>query len=1218
MFGSRQMQAIVVQRGASPRSKQVIKPSRAACFVVWSLFGLMAALLIGASMAVAQSSTGQIKGVVIDPTGAVVPGAVVTAISLDNGFTRTVISAQDGSFVIPELDPQHYKIQVVSPGFKKLERGPVTVQVTETADVGRIPLSIGEQSETLTVNGQEELLDTENATLGKVFDSTLIEGLPLSTRNFSQLIGLQAGVIGGIPNALNFGNSTSQWAVAGNRVYDNNINIDGVNALSSSGNGSYSVPSPDALAEFKVQTGNYSAEYGRAGGASVDVTTKSGTNHFHGDAFYFYRDRNLDANDYFVKQSQALLGQPNQPFDLRQNQWGGTVGGPIWRNHLTFFFSFQSTHQLEGQLSQDYTYPLIPAGDRSNTPAFEQALGTIYGGETGALGGTAFAPDGSNLNPVALALFQAKFPNGQYVLPSFPFADIQKTGRKDISYAAFNSAPVYNEKQYMGNTDYKLTGNQTLSEKFFTSHTDTEVQNGSIPGFTTASPYDSQNANVTHTWTIRPTLANELKIGYLHQYSNSASNNQNLTATEIGMKQVPDANGAFPLLLIAQDGILMSGSTATNSSDENQYSISDVVSKTLAHHNLRMGGLVMKHQYGIKFQDSGAVFFLDMADELLGNMGNVFLSANSAGDFTKNFRFNDYGYFVQDDWEFRPNLTLNVGLRWDYFQQPMEVNGLMDNFLPEKVAEGAFGIPTAGQGYTGYAISGRYTRLHPNFVVPAGVTVLSDRDGLTPNYFNYAPRVGFAWSPEKNLSVRGGFGLFFNRASAAVASAGLIGAPFNNRPLDIFPATATFQDPFDCLDLPPDSAFPVFTPRTFVPGTAAGVSLNSAKTKIGNPYTEQWNLNVQQQFGKDYLFELAYQGSNGVKLLEGLAVNQSGIASPQHPIRGVTTNLAEGADGGANLDDRVPYAGIGQDGQLSITGTSASSHFNALEATVSKRFSHGLQFVSAFTWSRNFDSDTVGTGGVGSGATPPNDNTNTHHMSISGNDRKLRLTTSGVYQLPDPIKSAHNFAQRSVNSVLGGWGLAGILTAQTGNPISFGIPTSTVQSSATITQEGLTASYAPGYSLRDVETHGPVKNRLNNYFNTVGVGNQPGPYGLPGSLPPKDPTTGNYTTASYCEEIPAAGPSKLQCPQPAAFGNTGSITDYRNPGQKSVDLALTKTTRIFEGYSVEFRSDFFNAFNWVNFPGPDSTITDVTFGEITGPQTTVNARVIQLSAKVKF
>jgi len=783
------------------------------------------------------------------------------------------------------------------------------------------------------------------------------------------------------------------------------------------------------------------------------------------------------------------------------------------------------------------------------------------------------------------------------VLPSFPKADVLHTGRNDISYAAFSTLPKYTERQYMGNVEYKLTPNQTLTEKYFDSHTDEAALNGNVPGFTTSSPTVSENANITHTWIFKPTLVNEFKAGYLHQYSNSANDNSGLTATEIGMKQVPHAQGAFPLFLIAQDGILMAGSTALSVQDENQYSVDDIVTKTYRNHNLRMGFIAMQHQLNNAFTDAGGVFVYQMADFLIGNAGNIFLSANSAGDFNKNFRFNDYGYFIQDDYKFRPNLTLNLGLRWDYFQEPTEINGLMDNFLPSKVAEGAFGIPDASQGYTGYAISGRYTRLHPKFVVPAGISVLNDQDGLRPNLKNYAPRVGFAWEPERNLSIRGGFGLFFNRASAAVAEAGLIGAPFNNRPLLVFPATATLQDPFDCLGLLPDSAYPIWTPRTYDPTSVPGVSLNAAATNVGNPYTEQWNLNIQQQFGNDLLFELAYQGSNGVKLLEGLATNQAGIASPTNPIRGITTNLPTIADSGQNTANRSPYAGIGPDEELSITGTSASSHFNALEATLDKRYSQGLQFLSAFTWSRNEDSDTVGAGesAVGSGAVPPNDNTSTHHMAISGNDRKLRFTTSAIYTLPNPIRNPRTIAAGSLDHVLGGWGLAGTVVAQTGGPISFQISNDTTHSSGIAYDGNLTDNLQPGYSLHQIQGHGPAQSRLNHFFNTSAVG--------------------NGTNAAVCAPIPGS-PSALGCPGVVQFGNLPTNTSLRNPGQKSVDLALTKTTKIRENYNLEIRADFFNAFNWVNFAGPDAGITDATFGVITG--TTVEPRVIQASAKFKF
>jgi hypothetical protein len=1196
------------QAGGGP---PIIEKNGRELLVTGILLGMMAvaALFASARGAWAQGGTGQIKGVVTDQTGAVVPGAQVTAVSLDTGFTRSTVSHPDGSFLIPLLEPSHYRVQILAPGFAKLLRGPITVQLTETADIGNLPLTVGEQSTTVTVTGEEALLQTENATLGKVFDSTLIEALPLSTRNFTQLLSLQAGVIGAIPSTLQLGNGTSQFSVGGGRVYDNAVSIDGVNAVSSSASGSFSIPSPDALQEFKVQTSVYSAEYSRAGGGNVDVTTKSGSNHFHGDGFYFFRNKALDANSYFNKQGEIATNSPNVPADLRQNQWGGTVGGPVKRDKLFFFFSFQSTNQINGNAGNinNYVYPLIPAGDRSNTGAFRAALGTIYGGQTGIFGGTAVAKDGSNINPVAIAILQAKFANGNYVLPSFPQSDFLHTGQNDISYAHFSLDDTYNEKQYMGNMDYKITARQTLSTKYFDSHSKFSFVNAGVPGFTSDSPSVSENAVITHTFTLSSTLVNELKLGYLRQVANSLSNNSGFTAAEVGMIAAPDALGAFPQLVMGANGLIFPGVSAPfpdssgllSAQTENQFSISDVVSKSLGRHNLRFGGVLMDHELDLNTLGEGGIIVLETADFLIGEDGvtngsglsNLLGTGAGSGSFQRNFRFKDFGYFLQDDFKVRPNLTLNLGLRWDYYAWPSETQGRLDNFVRDLMAEGQFGIPTAAQAYTGYTISEKFKQLNPNFTIPGGVASVSNQNGLTPNYKNYAPRAGFAWTPYPKTSVRGGFGLFFTRSSAVLAQDEISGPPFNNLDLYTFGSAGTLQDPFGHLGLPPDSAYPQFVPRTYSPTATPSLTLAAVTPKIGNPYTEQWNLSVQQEFAKNFLFELAYQGQNGVKLLQALSQNQAGLASAANPIRGITTNTTSSL----NIQGRSPVAGMLSDEGLSVSQTSASSHFNALEATLTKRLSYGLQFLSAFTWSKDMDSNTVGLGAAGSAAVPPNDNNSTHHMSISGLDRTLRFTTSAVYNIPNPIKNPTTFAGGVLSHALGGWGMATGITAQTGGPISFELSNTTTDSSAIKLQGNLTASLNPGYDLSDVAGSGPAKSRLTHFFKTNGVG--------------------NGTNAALCAPVPNS-PSALACPAATAFGNLPTNTWLRNPGQKTVDFSLTKTTKVHENYNVEVRADFFNFFNWVNFSGPDSGITDTTFGVING--TTVDPRVVQVSAKVKF
>jgi hypothetical protein len=1224
--------------------------------------GLLASLLLALAAvfstfvpsATAQSSTGQIKGVVTDPTGAVVPGAVVTAVSLDNGFTRSVKSAADGSFLVPELDPQHYKIQVVAPNFAKLERGPITVRVTETSDVGNLALRIGQQDQVVTVTGKESMLDTEDATLGKVFDSTVIEALPLATRNFTQLLSLQAGVIGSIPDTLTFGNggnAAAGFSVGGGT--ENNINIDGVNAVSSS-TGNISVPSPDALDEFKMQTSTYSAEYGRANGGSIDVTTKTGTNHFHGDGFYFFRNKALDANLYFNKQTQLAEGEPNLPPDLRQNQFGGTAGGPIVRDKLFGFFSYQKTKQVNGNsgLSINDSYPLLPSGDRSNTAALQQFLGQTYGGESGLFGGEAVAADGHNVNPVALKLIQLKFANGNYVLPYVPAKDVTGAGRTNVGQYVWDYPNLYRETQYLGNVDYKINDKQTLSTKYFNSHSLVSESNGTLPGFTADSPSISENAIITHKWVLTPTLVNEFKIGFLRQVSDYENNNGGLHASDIGMLQTPDAHDNLTSMIFALPGLLFpSSQISTQINTENQYSLSDVVTKTKGHHNMRFGGTVMQHQLYLDLTRAGAIITYNMADLLIGEDGvtngsglsNLLVSTESSGSFKRYYTFNDYSPFFEDEYKVAKNLTLDLGLRYDYFAWPTETKGLLDNFIPSQIGEGLFGIPNASQYYTGYTLSQKFTQLNPSFNLPKGVQSVNNQLGLTPNYKNFAPRLGFAYSPRRDLSIRGGYGIFFTRESTGIAQAVIQGFPFNEVAFYSFGSQGSLQDPFSHLDLPPDSAYPLYQPRTYGPTTTAINQYDAAAPILRNPYTQQFNFSLQQDLGHDFLLEIAYQGSTGVKLLQALSQNQPGNATPSNPIRGITNTLREGDTcpapfcavqdqsntGSFNIADRTPVAGVLGDEGLLVSQTSASSHFNALEWTLNKRLSHGLQFLTAFTWSKLMSS------AEGDG---PYDNNTTRHMFISGGDRTLRLTTAAVYQLGNILHNPNNnFAIGALNRSVGQWTVATSITAQSGTPIGFQFSNTTVGASPYKVQTNLTYSLIPGATIGQIKGHGPARTRLGGtaggkgYFNTGNIYNtnplcndQTKPCSFVHEQIAGYPAGGQYGPNGVPNCGPAPG-SVFVCPyaqgfdpsHPNDFGSLPPIiSSIRNPGQKTVDMSLTKKLPIYKEYNLEFRADAFNVFNWAEFGGPDSGPGDVGFGIIQG--TTVEPRVLQVAAKFKW
>jgi outer membrane receptor protein involved in Fe transport len=1182
------------------------------------IFLLVLVCLAGINVAYGQGAKGGITGSLLDPSGASVVGASVTETNLDTGTTRSTVSKSDGVFLFALVDPGRYRVEVVAQGFKKLVRQPVVVLVTETASLGQVALAVGEVTETVTVSNQTELLQTESATTGNVFDSQLVAALPLVTRNFTQLLTLQAGVVSDVPVAAAFGNGTQGFSVAGARYYDNSIMLNGSSAVSAVTGGSYNiaVPSPDTVEEFKVQSSLYSAEYGQSGGSSVNLVTKSGTNKFHGNLFEFFRNDALNANEYFYKASQIQAGNGNKAPILRQNQFGGTIGGPIRRNKTFFFFGYQGTRQINGAAPGFvYTlpsYPLLPQGDRSNTGNLRTALGAIYGGRVGfptgicALNINCVLPDGSNINPVAINILQAKLPNGKYLFPSFPQSALNDGqggagGGQVYSNASFSLPGHYNEDQYVLDLDHQISNRQLLSGKFFTANIKTNSLLGNLPGFSSVSKNQNRNFTLSYTLTASPTLVNELRASFL-RVALVTNGSDPISASDVGIKPAPDGGSYFPWFLISQAGISASSLSNYAANSENQYTIGDTVSKVIGKHSLRFGGSFTRHRLP-QDQDSGkpgGVLMYSFADFLIGQdaagnglaslglpYSNLLDTAAATGSYEKSYRFNDMSYFAQDDIKLTKNLTLNLGLRWDYFEWPHDIYGRMGAFDPSLIAEGRFGIPTLAQGYTGFILARDYQRLNPTRPIPAGVALVNNTLVNGTDLKNFGPRVGFAWQPLTHWSVRGGYGLFYPRSSTAAADNEATGIPFNNIEQLSFQANGTLQDPFSFINLPPDSAFPLWQPRQDVPGAAtAGYYNQVLDPNARNPYVQQFNLSVERELGKNSLLEIAYLGSHGLRLLNTLAGNQPGIASPSNPIRGITTNTT------LNIQDRVPVAGVLADRGLALDLFNGSSKYNALLLTFNQRLSHGLQFLSSFTFGKSADNNSLNSGGPAGGtsglsggagnAQPPGDNNLNNHWGLSAWDRKTRSTTSLVYQLPDPLKNRPGI----LDKLVGGWQTAAIMTFQSGLPITFGVSTA---HSAVKLQGYLTPNLAPGATLADIQGSGPNKKRLTNYFKSAGL--------TPGT------------------DTPLPG-SSFVLPGPLDYGQLGRGLPIRTPGQKDVDFSLIKQTPIHEQIHLEFRVEFFNLFNWVNFGAPNATVDSTTYGYISS--TTVSPRIIQFGLKLAF
>jgi hypothetical protein len=1167
------------------------------CFCV-ALFAVFCAM--GVCTAWGQTATGGITGTVADHAGGVIPGATVTATELSTGFVRTTVSGPEGKFLLPLLNPGTYRVDVVATGFRKLIREPIVVQVTEIAGLGQLSLEIGSTTETIKVTGEAPLLQTESATTGNVFDKNLVEDLPLATRNFTQLLALQAGVVTEVPVAAAFGTGTQGFSSGGSRYYDNGILIDGTSAVPAINNGSFqiSVPAPDTVEEFKVQSSLYSAEYGLAGGSSVNLVTKNGTNAFHGDLYEFFRNNVLNANEYFFKASQIEAGEGNHQPILRQNQFGGTLGGPIRKNRIFFFFGYEGTRQINGATPGFvYTlpaYPYLPPGDRSNTANLESELGQIYGGRTGfptgicSLGINCVAANGSNINPVALSILQQKLPNGKYWLPSFPQSSLNDGmgglgGGQVYSNASFSLPGDFDANQYLLNLEDMISSRQVLSLKIFAENDTETALFGTLPGISESTIPQNRNFTLVHTFTFTPTLVNEARASFVRVAS--ASNGvYPFSPSDVGMKAAPDGSSNFPWFVIAESGISAAGETPHTEDAEDEVIVADTATKVLGKHNFRFGGSFTYHRLPNDLEEgkAGLIEMFSFADFLIGedaaNNGlasvglpysNIIDSAGATGSFAKTYRFNDLSFFFQDDMKVTSSFTLNLGLRWDRFEWPHEIDGRMAGFNTSSIAEGPFGIPTVAQGYTGFTLSRDYPKLHPNVTIPAGVALVSNTLVNGTDEADFGPRIGFAWHPFNRWSIRGGYGVFFNRPSDAAEDLEGNGLPFNALEQEIYQADGTLQDPFTYLNLPPDGAYPFWNSRQYVAGVTPSYFNYVVPPIVHDPFVEQWNFGVQRELGNQTLIEVSYLGSDGQRLLNSLSGNQPGIASAANPIRGVTTNTPQ------NIPARVPVAGVIADEGIALQLYNGKSQYNALLASVTKRMSHGLQFLSSFTYGKSIDNSS-------DGGEPPGNNLFNNHWGLSSFDRKLRSTTSLVYELPDPMKNREGM----LDKVVGGWKTAAIMTFQTGNPNTFTV--SNIDS-AVVYDHPLTPDLAPGISLANAQGHGPVSKRLTNYFGTPGI------------------TPGTEAT------IPG---SAFVYPGPVDFGQLGRDLAIRSPGQKNVDFSAFKITPIHEGVNLEFRAEFFNFFNWVNFGAPNTTVDTATFGYISS--TTVSPRIIQFALKVNF
>jgi Carboxypeptidase regulatory-like domain len=1151
-------------------------------------------LVVASSLDVcAQSaSTGALTGTITDPTGSVLQNAQIALRNKGTGEARIATTDRDGQYRFFLLPPGEYEVTVEAVGFAPVVVREVLIRITE---VRRLVTQLAVQGVREEVVVQAPLIQTDNVALGRVIPRESIETLPLVNRNYTQILGLTAGTNTDIVDATLLGAGSQEIRANGARSSDNNFMLNGADANSYAGNmteatnsgGGLAIPAPDTIEEFKVQNSLYDAQYGRGGGANVLVETKSGTAQLHGNAYYFGRNEALNANNFFANATGVSKGK------FRRNQPGGTLGGPLpWLPKGGFFFvSYQATRDVNAaslaSSVRSLSLPPIPA---VRTPA---SLGAIFGGQTGLFGGVAIAPDGSNINPVALNLLSARNPDGSFVIPSPQIAG------GGVNYTAVVPGN-YDEDQFNTNVDVNLGKADKLSVKFFFSNSDQNVpfSGATVPGFPALRDSDNRNLAIVQTHIFSPQAVNQFRAGFTRIASQGAAPSA-LTAQSMGITRLNDPQErSLPHIQIL--GALQLGNAAGDKSEttNNNLYLSDTLSLSRGQHSLRVGAEIFRSQLVIgPDATDGSLLFLSFPDFLLGlpagpasaggngtPLSNVYLAFSTAIVPQPDLRSTAAHFFAVDDWKVSAALTINLGFRLEANSQQSEAHGQFANFAPQ------FYVPPPPGGFTNPSTSGFVLPDNYEGPAPAGFprgnpTLVRDAVQLHPE-----PRIGLAWRPlsSREIVVRTGYGLYANRVS--FFGSGLAFNPpfqYTSNLVGAANAASSLQHPFPVLPLP--SSFPNFARLPGPPYTGESTFLvaDAIDPDFKDATIQQYGVDAQYQH-QSFLFSLAYAGARGAHLAVSRSNNQPALASPANPVNGLTTNSV------ANVEERVPFLGLApvMFGVESI----GTSRYDSLQATVNKRLSHGVQFLAAYTLSRCVDTaqDSLGSAAFGLyGATVFGEQVFNNQNDVAAQqgpcdfDRRHRFVLSYTWQLPKP--GSHR--RFSLSELAEGWALSGVVTHQSGLPFS-------ILDSAAGTLFGpatyfTTGSLAPGKTLQDAILHGSVSSRVNEYFNTsVFV---PAPFIPDGGL-----IDGQY---------PVTGGGTI-------FGHLGRNI-LRGPGQHNVDVVLIKRTKLSEKAGMVFRWEVFNVFNWPNFANPASDVSSPsTFGKISAMS--VNPRIMQFGLKLEF
>jgi hypothetical protein len=1142
---------------------------------------VIALLLLTTSSFAQTQTTGRIAGTVKDQKKAVIVGAELLVTSETTGEARRSNTDEDGNYSVSVLQPGSYRVRISAAGFQETSL-PVRISITELTMLDVTLVVPGPNIRDSFMVEDIPLIQRDGPQLGRVVDSRAVSGLPLATRNFTQITGLSTGATTYLPDNTSVGRSSQFINVNGARATSNNFQINGVDANATVNNSPQliAVPAAESIQEFKVQTSLYDATVGRSGGGQIQAVTKSGGNNVHGNLYEYFRDDALNANNPFLK--AANVPRPV----LKRNVFGGTIGGPIKKDRSFFFVSYQGTHERNGVSLVNSISSNVLVDPKLTNDRSAATLAATYG----------FA-----INPVALRLLNVKLTSGQFLIPT-PQANGRYRG---------SAVSRFREEQFNTNFDYRINEKNWLAIKFFFSNAPQFLAlsgaGANVPGFGLDQQTNNRIISLQDIYSFSSTVINEARFGYNFVRSNTFPQ-QPVKDSAVGINRSTAATvPGLPLISIAgpAGGIILGAPLIDARATSPSTSAVDILSITRGRQSIRTGAEFRYYESNfsaIAF-NRGFINFLSFDDFLTG--APLFtLIGNGLSE--RSLRATDYNFFIQDDWKVSSQLTLNLGLRYELDLPPYDTRGRIATFDPAlyKPRPLAFnGIPL-GPPLGGIVQAGNPLPQYDLPDVPnVGKRVLRSVD---PN--NFAPRIGFAYSPFKSgrTVLRGGYGIYYSRSAFEYVSSSLLSPPFFLNNAAFF---TPIEDPFAFVPAP--NQFP-----TIVTGaTLGGFFLDR---NIRTPYLEQYNAGLQYQVGQDLLLEVAYVGTHGLNLFRSVAINQARLASPAHPIINDVTGEVITTNTPQNAFLRAPFQGV----ELAPTTgfaqgqTTAHSNYNSLQASLSKRFSKGLQFLASYTYAKSID-NASGVGG-GSGTAGIIDQSRGGESSsilgsqldprgnrgVSDFDRTHRFVLSYVWDLPRPSFTDRSKATRLL---LSGWQTSGIIVAMSGLPIDI------VDTDAG-SLYGIEGGARPNWS-GNANRRSATNNIPDGYFFNPFLFAQP--------------------VVQAGQLIPSSNGSAIASARGTDIGNVGRNV-LRGPPQFNVDFSLSKTLHFSESKSLEFRSEFFNLFNHVNFANPISNLNAVSssgggfdpntgqilpgsggaFGRIIS--TSNNPRLIQFALKLNF